>query len=739
VTLTSLSGNELGAGLFLSFWLLFGAGGSFVFLSLERKARGRAVAVSGAAVRGALAFPRLLLALGVVVPANCYWIVLARRLFFGTAFSLSLGQTLLLAACAAFPASSLIGALFGAAVAASDSEPRARADIATRAPVGLYLAEAVGSCVGGLMASLVLAPFLSTLEIALCAAVVVLLVGAMISRLAKAGIRTVAACAACCASAVLVLGVPPLRSAAETALARARFPGADVIMSADSRTQNFAALRVRESISFYQNGVLSFFSQAGEREEEIAHIALLSRPMTRNVLLVGSGWPFLPREILKHPVASLDLVVQDSIVHRIGLGLLPSAFAGFLSDARLHLAYGDPGAVLRAGAGRYDVAFIDAGLPDTLLAARAYTRQFFRQVQAHLEDGGWVVVSAPSVPSSLSPALLSLNASLLSTLKDTFGSAIAIPGEYAGNIFIAGAGVRADSFVASRLAAALQSRGIKTKWITPGSLATILNAQKVEELNARIGNAAGAPNTMEHPILLTFSLAYREELAAGSAALDVLQQIGVPQVAAGLLAVALLLVLAQRFLRRRILLPGCAAAAGFSGMIAELSLLCAFQLVWGYLYGSIAALVGVFMAGLAAGSWLAFTFFVPAGVAAGRRYLTLLLLAAGGGATLVALLTPILLGASPPAFAIFLGVAMILAGCGSGATAALALSFRGTSGTRPESLYGADLLGGAIGGILAGSLFIPIAGVTRSLWFAVMGYAFAMILVIGTWTKAREA
>lgn len=737
VTLTSLSGNELGAGLFLSFWLLFGAGGSLVSLRLERRARG-ATAGPGAAAPGAVAFPRLLLALGLVLPASCFWIVLARRLLFGTALSLTLGQTLILAACAALPVSIIVGALFGAAVAASRPRPRAPTDTAERAPVALYLADAVGSCVGGLLASFVLAPVISTMGIALYAAALALLAGALVSRPTKTGAWTTVACAACASAALLVLAVPCARRAAEAALSQVRYPDADIVASVDSRAQSFTALRTRESVSFYQNGALSFFSQAGEREEEIAHIALLSRPATRNVLLVGNGWPFLPQEILKHRVASLHMVVQDRVVHMTGLGLLEPAFTGFLADGRLRVSYGDPGSVLRSDARTYDIAFIDAALPDTLLAARAYTRQFLREVRARLEPGGWVVVSAPSVPSSLSPALLSLNASLLSTLRESFGSAIVIPGEYAGNIMIAGTDVRPDLFAPERLGSSLRMLGIRTKWITPGSLSTILEARRVREANARIGAVRGDLNTMEHPILLTLSLEYREELSAGSAALAALQGITMAQVAAGLLVLAALLIFAQRFLRRRVLLPGCAAAAGFSGMLAELALLCAFQLVWGYLYGSIAALVGVFMAGLAAGSLLVFILSVRTEPGIGTMRLSPVVLAAGCAAALVAILAPSLLGASQVAFAVFVGLAMVLAGCGSGAIAALALSLSGPTSARPASLYGADLLGGALGGILAGSLFIPVAGVTRSLWFAVMGYGFAMILVLGSRLAVRE-
>jgi spermidine synthase len=738
VTLTSVSGNELGAGLFLGFWLLFGGAGCLLLplaapgrRSLCRRARlSRPRPGRRTRRRAAAAFILLLCLLGILLPASCYGIVLARRLLFGLAYSLSLAQTLTLAALAAFPVSFTVGALFGAAVRAAPDGQRA-------AP-GLYLADAAGSFVGGLLASFLLAPFLPTIAIALLAAATVLLASAVVALRLKPGAGTAAACAAAGIAMAAIVAVPVSRHAAATALARARYTAGEIVSSVDSRFQSFVAIRSRESLSFYQDGVLTFFSQAGEREEEIAHLALLSRPTPLSVLVVGNGWPFLPREILKHPVQSLELIVEDEEVHRGGMAVLPAELAAFQSDPRLRIRYGDPQQVLREGGPRFGAVFIDAGPPDTLLTARLYTREFFQRLHGLLVDDGIIVLAAPSVQSHLSPALLSLNASLLATLRVVFGGVVAIPGEYAGNIIIAGRGIDPSQFQPGRLADALESRGIAARWINRHSLATLLDPRNRAALEGQLSGTNGALNTLENPVQILFSLEYREELSGGRLALAFLRGFRLWQEAAGLLALALALVIARRLFRWDVVMPGCAAAAGFSGMVAELSLLGIFQLVSGNLYAGLAGLVGLFMAGMAGGSAAAPALARRARGMTGNRLLVAVLLLGFGGAGAAALAAPALMASTRGGFLFFIYLAMALSGFCSGAAVSLLLWQRQAAGAATEAVYGADLLGGAIGGACASVLLLPVLGSSRSLWFAVMGYGFAALLLAGAGLTGNE-
>lgn len=732
VTLTAVSGSELGAGLFLGFWLLFGGAGSLALPALERACR-RPI-VDRAPRRPAAAFAALLLALGILLPASCFGIVLARRALFGLALSLTLAQTIVLASLAALPVAFTVGMLFSAAV-------RAAGDGTVHRPTAplLYLADAVGSFTGGLLASLVLAPRVPTIAMALIASAVVLLTASVVAvRLGMGGVLAGASAAAGIAAAAVAVA-PASRDAAVAALVRARFPDGEIVAAVDSRFQAFTALRRRGSLSFYRDGVLAFFSEAGEREEEMAHIALLPLPMPSSVLVIGEGWPFLAREMLRHPIEALEVVVKDEAVHRAGTAVLPADLASIQADPRMLIRYGDPRRVLADETRKFRAIFLDGGAPETLLAVRPYTLEFLRWLAGLLESDGIVVLAVPSVPSRLSPALLSLNASFAATLRAAFGVVVAVPGEYAGNILVAGRTVDPSWFAPDRLASELERRGVVAKWIDRHSLETILEPRRMAELAEQLGGATGIVNTLEQPALLLFSLEHREELAGGRLALAALRRFRLWKAGAGLLALAAALIAAGRLARRDIAMPGCAAAAGFSGMVAELSLLAVFQLAAGSLYAAMAGLVGLFMAGMAGGSAAAAAL---ARMTAGRREDLVLAgsllfgLAAMGAAAAGARL---LVVGSGGFLLPFLAVGMALSGFASGACVALMLGRQEGSRTTaaPAAVYAADLLGGAVGGTFASVLLLPVVGTGRSIWLAVMGYGVAMLLFLGSGRRAR--
>ena len=712
VTLATLSGNELGAGLFLGFWLLFGGLGSLVFSTIAGKCR-----------RPFAAFPLLLILLGPLIPASCYLVVLARRLLFGFSFSLTVWQNVAVVACAALPVSSIFGATFAAAIQAAQAAGPAR-------PLYLYLADAAGSFAGGLLGSLLIAPFLPTFGIALLAGAAVLVVAAPTAFRLRAGPGMIAVCLIFLVAVIAPLAVPGIYRAAESALAGLQLPGSTVVLHADSRHQSFTVTRSRDSLSFYQDGVLTFFSQGGQREQEIAHLALLSCRRPGRVLLIGAGWPFLSQEILKHPVESLDVIVEDEKIYRTGMQTLPSEQKTFLADPRLRIRYGDPTQVLSQLTQRYSAVFIDVGLPDTLLAVRFFTRRFLSELRGLLDEQGIVALSAPAVQSYLSPALLSLNASLLRTLQDVFGAAIVIPGEYAGNVFIAGSGLVTEDFSPATLSARLDERRIEAGWITRSSLDTILDRQRVADLNSRIAGASGVVNTLENPVLLLFALEYREELSASSLSLAFLRNIRLWHAAAALFVLVLILLTVQLLSARDFVVPGCAAATGFSCMVAELSLLCVFQLVAGALYESIAALVGFFMAGLALGSTGVFLFSRRPARRSTQRPIAAVLLFSFAASVLIACVARKWAGIPRAAFTVFIGLGMVLAGLGSGATVSLLLSLSPVHFEhRAGIIYGADLVGGALAGVLGSVVFLPAIGITRSLWLSVMGYGFALLLL----------
>jgi spermidine synthase len=179
-------------------------------------------------------------------------------------------------------------------------------------------------------------------------------------------------------------------------------------------------------------------------------------------------------------------------------------------------------------------------------------------------------------------------------------------------------------------------------------------------------------------------------------------------------------------------------ASGFAGSALELVLLLAFQILCGSVYHQVGIIVTIFMAGLALGALLANrsrrrkealtgeskidqSLLTPAATSSkdcSRRSLAVLAFAIAGYAILLPFLLPWLNqmgGMTVSLFAIKTVIALltlILAGLvGAQFPLANRLEFDG-SVSGASRLYTADFMGAFLGALLAGTLLIPLIGVT---------------------------
>jgi spermidine synthase len=168
-----------------------------------------------------------------------------------------------------------------------------------------------------------------------------------------------------------------------------------------------------------------------------------------------------------------------------------------------------------------------------------------------------------------------------------------------------------------------------------------------------------------------------------------------------LLAVAALAARRRKAFRRALFV----GSAGFAGMLLEGALLLAYQARRGVLYQDLGLLLTCFMGGLSLGAW---------GMGRGGRE-------RGSGAG-IALCTAAV-GASC-GWAISAGGASGRIGTGlllaaAGACVGAAFAWAGGQGEVAPSvavapLYAADLVGGCLGALLGGLIFLPFSGLTAS-------------------------
>jgi spermidine synthase len=158
------------------------------------------------------------------------------------------------------------------------------------------------------------------------------------------------------------------------------------------------------------------------------------------------------------------------------------------------------------------------------------------------------------------------------------------------------------------------------------------------------------------------------------------------------------------------------AGIGLAGMILQLVLLFAFQVLHGHVYAEVSLIITAFMAGLALGA------------ASGNRLLAIWLAASEWGAKskLIGLQLAIALYSGVfvlilwwplPAPTLVFPILALLAGVLGGIAFPLALALvrmRGDAAYAAGLLYGADLVGGCLGALFGAALLIPVFGIPQT-------------------------
>ncbi len=251
-----------------------------------------------------------------------------------------------------------------------------------------------------------------------------------------------------------------------------------------------------------------------------------------------------------------------------------------------------------------------------------------------------------------------------------------------------------------------------------------LNPDRIAYLEERVGSTEAPVNTDISPACHYLSLVlWSQRISPGSGAL-----LAAPRVLtvghAAVLAAALAAVLAVVAARRgaasglRTVILAAVAAAGLTEIAIEIAALLVFQSVYGFVYHYVAAITGAFMGGLALGGW-------AGGRAASRGAgvgAVLALTAALAAAPQVVGRAAAWVVALPPERAPF-GAALIpLLVVGSAFLAGALFPIAGRLLSRSDGAarsagraYGADLLGAAVGALVAGVALLPVMGLSSTM------------------------
>ncbi|MFP5276026.1 MAG: hypothetical protein ACLGPM_02835 [Acidobacteriota bacterium] len=733
--LALFNGNELSLGVILAAWLAWTAAGSGLSGWLLRN-------------RPSVRVPAAVVACvwGVSLPLTV-WALRESRASFQTVPGELLGLiplTLLCAACvSAFCL--LSGSLFALAaemVRAADSVAPGEASSAA------YLLETAGSAVGGILTSLLLLRVFTSVQIAFVVAL--LCVFTSVSLLFRSRWWRAVAAAAMAALAVPLLldGSPHF----ERATLQRLWPGFDLIASRESPYGRLSVIGTGGLRSIYDNGsILANVPDPAAAEESI-HYALLEHPAPRSVLLIGGGMNGSIAEALKHPsIRSLDYVELDPALLAMYRQFFPAEAAQAFSDPRVQIHSLDGRPYLQTTGRQYDVILVAAPDPSSAQLNRFYTAEFFRIAREHLNPGGLLALQLSASEEALSPSMAAFLRCIHRTLEEVFPRVAVIPG--ASIHFFAAVAPTDLTEDPGLLIARLKNRGLSTLYVREYFLPFRMAPDRMAQMHALLTRQAGdAINTDFHPLAYYFN-AVLWSAQFGDRYARLLQAAGnirFRTVLGAALAVSLVLLLLfaiapmQRS-RARISAAWCVTAGGYALMTLQILLLLTFQALFGYVYRELALMIGMFMAGIAAGSWLGLKRIRGERIRGERirdeRWPAVRALAT----------TQLVLAAAAP---LLLGLASLLAHClqTSGALlhvqalfpvmallagvpggylfpVASALWLRGGAKSL-TTLYALDLAGGCVAALLLTGFLIPLFGLWNAAWLSAATCIPAAVLAL---------
>jgi spermidine synthase len=677
------SGNELTFGLVLAAWLLWGGIGSLAGPKLKLRTDG---------------LPRLYTA-----SIGLFFVSLAGLRFSHRLLGTLPGELTGLVPALAFALVLALFVSFPLGLSFVWNAARLRGD-----PGRVYLLEALGAALAGLLVQLILIPRVSNWQGAAFVAAAAAL-GIFWAFRPRRGLPLLAG----------TLAVAALFAAADSPSLRRAWKPFDLVETRDTRYGKLQVIKAGDQFSLYSNGLPLFSYPNAEAAEESVHFALLQRPRVGDVLLIGGGVGGGCAEVLKYPGTRLDYVEIDPEVIRMAERYLPESGLEALRDPRVRIIYEDGRAFLERTGKVYDAILLSLPEPATAMINRFYTREFFVQARKKLRPEGVLSFVVPSAENYISADLEKFLKSLGTTVRGVFPEVAVVPGET--NVFLASAAPL--TLDPAQLSAALARLGIRNSFVRPEMLASRLSRLRVDHLERKIGSGPGLVNRDLVPVSYYFNsvLWAAQFRGAESRALRLLA--GVPSFwildAPLVLAGAALAFLASRKRRSpaRFLVP--LAVTGFTSILAEMALLIIFQSAFGYVYGKISLLLAAFMAGLFAGSLAGLRRRGPAGMG--------LAVVQAGSAVLLILTLRMAESRGPEALP-FLCLAAFGALSGYLFVAANRLFLKETP--HAETGYGIDLLGSFAGAVLASAFVIPLLGVPRLLTrlavLNILGFLFSL-------------
>ncbi len=613
----------------------------------------------------------------------------------------------------------------------------------------VYLWEAIGGGIGGLIFSAFLIKLFSAFSIVffLCALVFLVLILLFVKRKARTFIilGELIIVFLCYASGFL-------RWADEWSRDK-RWEGLEVVSSAESIYGNITITKLKDTYQLYENGLLSFATKDDLSSEEGVHYAMLAHahPRPRHVLLIGSGLDGSIKEILKYPDIKVTYIELDGKVIDLAQKYMPSDVVAPLNDPRVETIITDARQFIkRRDAPLFDVVIVNLGDPITALINRYYTLEYFKETFRVLKPQGIMALSVSSSENYLNKETKEFLRSINSTLKQVFPDVRSIPGDT--HIFLAsrdpeGLNINIDIFIRS-----LERWGVETRYVREYYFSYRMSPDRMDYINDVL-QTPGRINTDAKPVAYLFDIVlWSTHFNQGFK--DVFHKISWLRFK-HLLVVPLVVLVGGWLLRKRRPFSPITLSimtTGFSEVIFQIVIILSFQALYGYAYYKIGFIMASFMSGLALGTLFArklIRSILPLPSIEKKKKLVKIYKWTQWSICLYPLLLPVFfvyfqhvgseifssaffasVFASLPIIAGFIGgLQYPLAVCIRGEAFEADINKGGSASKNAGFLYAMDVSGATIGALVTGAVLVPLLGINAVVYFcAAINFAVLLLL-----------
>lgn len=606
-----------------------------------------------------------------------------------------------------------------------------------------YVWETIGHIVGAAVFTLLLIPFFHSFTIVFGIGVLTLIVTMVLTTFQS---RSVQRKTLAVLTTVLVAFVYLLASEGDQwlhyqAIAQ-QWPDKEVLHHQHSPYGNVVVITRAGEYTFLADGIPVFTTPTPDlvRVEEFVHFPMLAHPRPEKVAILSGGAGGVINEILKHPsIERVDYTEINPLLIDLAQKFPTPLTKAELADPRVSTLHVDGRRFLELTPNQYDLIFVGVSNPENLQVNRLFTAEFALLAKKRLQEDGILVISLPGSLTYLSHELRNLNGVVINTLTSVFPYLHIIPGYH--NIFLASMNKEVTKINTVLLYERLVERQLDLRLITRPYLEVRLDPHRLEWFLEAMKGATGEINHDFRPKGFFYSLAYWNAMFSPYLRnffvwLEDLRLSFFAIIIA--MSTAILLILWWRGTRlHRFSIPYSIATTGFAGMVFDLLLIFAFQVLFGFVFHWIGFLLAAFMGGVGVGG-LVMTVLLPhikddrglfikieVAVIFFAVLLPLLILAVAPylGNPVVFILAQLL-------FLLLAFVAGALIGLKFPLANKIHLSHSPNLSRTAGLMYSTDLLGGWFGGIIAAVVLLPVLGLVGTSLVVVMIKASSLIMLI---------